>query len=925
MARGRAGHAAAGDRGDRRLRRRPAGRGAGRAGAARPPTRARSTASVPATAGPHRLATLPGLTTTVRVTVLALRRRLPDGARRAARAGHPRAHRATRAAGAGRRRPAAGRRCTRSTAAPSERGACFPARTAPAATSSWPAPARSRSASTGSSPRPVDAAYGLRLTALPRPGARAAAGRAGDGVRRRRADRRRRGRRVRARSTATRPPRGWPSRSTTAPTLRLSWPGQRRLDRMRLVVPAAPAGRATASRCCCARPAGRARRGLGADGWVRFPALTTDRLAIAVTAVAPGARRPARQRLAGAGRVAGARCSMPAGVLTPATGSARARGAVRHRADRDARRRCLPDLGVRHAGRRPGRARPLPVTVCDDFAERVGAAHGRRAPAAHRAVGGVRGGHGGADRADGAGRAGRARRAVTVSPLGRDRSGTVTVGPGAAALLVVPENFNAGLDGDAGRRAAARGPGGRVAAGVRGAGRRGRRGDAEFTPDRPYRAGLAAGAAACCWSCWSRVAGASSPAGAAGRRGCPGRGCRRAGGRLVDRRAAGGCWSVALGGCSAAVALPAAGRDDRAPAAAGRAARHRLGVAGIGHGDRGRSGGCRVTGRSGPTARRCRRPCWRRSARSRRPSRPRPAARPIRCRPRRHPPAGLRRPLPGHLAPVRAACSGRSCTSRPIRTGSTRCWPPTRCASSAPMWTWTAPGCSTSAAGPATSPTRVPARPARRTSGLDPAVGDFAAGRRRGRAGMVRGSGTALPVRSGAVDVCYSSNVLEHVADARGDARRDGAGDPAGRHGLRVVHAVAVAVGRARDGAVALPRRRHVPGGGTCGASAASRRTASGRRCSRSARRGRCAGRGPPQAGAPTIVDVLPRYHPWWARWVARVPLLRETLTWNFTLVLRRPDKSFGGRLLGCDSVVTCSPAGASACRASIPTLWRHS
>jgi arabinofuranan 3-O-arabinosyltransferase len=36
------------------------------------------------------------------------------------------------------------------------------------------------------------------------------------------------------------------------------------------------------------------------------------------------------------------------------------------------------------------------------------------------------------------------------------------------------------------------------------------------------------------------------------------------------------------------------------------------------------------------------------------------------------------------------------------------------------------------------------------------------------------------------------------------------------------------------------------------------------------------------------MVDVLPRYHPWWARWVARVPGLREALTWNFTVVLRR-------------------------------------
>src|SRR5262249_29359115 len=40
-----------------------------------------------------------------------------------------------------------------------------------------------------------------------------------------------------------------------------------------------------------------------------------------------------------------------------------------------------------------------------------------------------------------------------------------------------------------------------------------------------------------------------------------------------------------------------------------------------------------------------------------------------------------------------------------------------------------------------------------------------------------------------------------------GDDRRDGAGDPAGRHRLPLVHAVAVAVGRARKRAVALPGR----------------------------------------------------------------------------------------------------------------------
>jgi hypothetical protein len=37
-----------------------------------------------------------------------------------------------------------------------------------------------------------------------------------------------------------------------------------------------------------------------------------------------------------------------------------------------------------------------------------------------------------------------------------------------------------------------------------------------------------------------------------------------------------------------------------------------------------------------------------------------------------------------------------------------------------------------------------------------------------------------------------------------------------------------------------------------------------------------------------TVVDVLPRYHPRWARWVAAVPGLREVAVWNLLLVLRK-------------------------------------
>jgi hypothetical protein len=36
------------------------------------------------------------------------------------------------------------------------------------------------------------------------------------------------------------------------------------------------------------------------------------------------------------------------------------------------------------------------------------------------------------------------------------------------------------------------------------------------------------------------------------------------------------------------------------------------------------------------------------------------------------------------------------------------------------------------------------------------------------------------------------------------------------------------------------------------------------------------------------ILDALPRYYPRWCRAVVRIPLLREVLTWNLLLVLRR-------------------------------------
>ena len=41
------------------------------------------------------------------------------------------------------------------------------------------------------------------------------------------------------------------------------------------------------------------------------------------------------------------------------------------------------------------------------------------------------------------------------------------------------------------------------------------------------------------------------------------------------------------------------------------------------------------------------------------------------------------------------------------------------------------------------------------------------------------------------------------------------------------------------------------------------------------------------QTGA-EVLDVVPRYNPRFARWLTRVPVLREVVTWNLVIVLRR-------------------------------------
>ncbi|TBL29477.1 class I SAM-dependent methyltransferase [Verrucosispora sp. SN26_14.1] len=168
--------------------------------------------------------------------------------------------------------------------------------------------------------------------------------------------------------------------------------------------------------------------------------------------------------------------------------------------------------------------------------------------------------------------------------------------------------------------------------------------------------------------------------------------------------------------------------------------------------------------------------------------------------------------------------------------------------------------------------------------GLDPDVGDFSTGGET-VSGMLRGSGTALPVRTGSVDVAFSSNVVEHV------------GDPASMldEMVRVT----------RPGGLLFVSYTPwlSPWGGH---ETAPWHWLGGHRARR--RYERRHGRPPKNRfqetlfpvsisdtlrwargnGDVDVVDALPRYHPWWARWVIRVPGIREVVAWNFVLVLRR-------------------------------------
>ncbi|MCW2747744.1 MAG: SAM-dependent methyltransferase [Nocardioidaceae bacterium] len=152
-------------------------------------------------------------------------------------------------------------------------------------------------------------------------------------------------------------------------------------------------------------------------------------------------------------------------------------------------------------------------------------------------------------------------------------------------------------------------------------------------------------------------------------------------------------------------------------------------------------------------------------------------------------------------------------------------------------------------------------------------------------AGTVLGSGMALPFRDGSFDVTYSSNVLEHVpqpwtmADEMVRVTRPGGliylsytlwFGPWGGHETAPWHFLGGRRAAKRYECKHGHRPKNVFGESLFAVTAASG-IAWARQCEEA-----------------VVVVLLPRYLPRWAWWVLKVPGLREVVTWNLALVLRK-------------------------------------
>lgn len=151
--------------------------------------------------------------------------------------------------------------------------------------------------------------------------------------------------------------------------------------------------------------------------------------------------------------------------------------------------------------------------------------------------------------------------------------------------------------------------------------------------------------------------------------------------------------------------------------------------------------------------------------------------------------------------------------------------------------------------------------------------------------GTVIGSGMQLPYRDEAFDVCYSSNVLEHVpepwrmADEMLRVTRPGGivfvsytvwYGPWGGHETAPWHYLGGRYARRRYARTHGKEPKNKYGESLFGVTV---------RDGLSWARTQSSGE---------VVAVLPRYNPRWTWWLLRVPLLREVVTWNLVVVLRK-------------------------------------
>ncbi|MHA2789988.1 class I SAM-dependent methyltransferase [Corynebacterium sp. S7] len=173
--------------------------------------------------------------------------------------------------------------------------------------------------------------------------------------------------------------------------------------------------------------------------------------------------------------------------------------------------------------------------------------------------------------------------------------------------------------------------------------------------------------------------------------------------------------------------------------------------------------------------------------------------------------------------------------------------------------------------------------------GVEPNAGEMAAAGLSGF-GSVRGDGSNLPFRSDSFDIAYSSNVVEHTPDPWG----------MGADMLRVVRPgglvmISYTIWLGPFGGHETGLWQHYVGGefardrytrthghppkNVFGESLFNVSCAEGLKWASSVE------------GA-TLVAAFPRYHPSWAWWLVRVPVLREFLVSNLVVVLRKDEAS---------------------------------